>query len=275
MTAQAFPTSIPVSARPFNGGAGTLNEQSITDALNGGVKYIRENNAGGDYWWAMTWLGELYPDTAWNTWSATGNLPTGNGAGNFSRVLRGSINTRLPAGTQLINTERRPQEEGSTTFFWSGSANATFHHRYQDNTNGNLAADGTAVANTYKLPMPASISNNRPFDIAVNDTGMNPDHFLQNAYGPATTLSPLAQFYRHQTNIHGSSLLAMRDATTPVHRRQRTLAGRTIGRRIHRPLVVPQSDPELPRVRPLHDERRARSRARARAAARRDHLSGR
>jgi len=210
-SANSFPNSIPLSARPFNGSNGTLNEQSITDALNGGVKYIRENNAGGDYWWAMTWLGELYPDTMWNTWSATGNLPTGIGAGNFSRVLRGSINTRLPVGTQFINAERRPQEEGSTTFFWSGSTNATFHHQYQDNTNGNLAADGTAVANTYKLPMPASISNNRPFDIAVNDTSMNPDHFLQNAYGPPTTLSPLAQFYRHSTNIHGSSLLAMRN----------------------------------------------------------------
>jgi hypothetical protein len=210
-SANGFANSIPVSSRPFNGNNGTLNEQSITDALNGGVKYIRENNVGGDYWWAMTWLGELYPDSAWNTWSATGNLPTGTGAGNFSRVLRGSINTRLSPGTQFVNAVRRPQEEGSTTFFWNGSANATFHHRYQDNTTGNLAADGTDVANTYKLPMPASISNNRPFDIAVNDTGMNPDHFLQNAYGAPTTLTALAQFYRHSTNIHGSSLLAMRD----------------------------------------------------------------
>lgn len=206
-----FPNSIPASSRPFNGNDNTLNEQSITNASNGGVKYIRENGLGGDYWWAMTWLGELFPDSAWNTWSASGNLPTGNGAGTFSRVLRGSINTRLPAGTSFLDAVRRPQEEGSTAFFWSGAANATFHHRYQDNTTGNLAPDGDAVASTYKLAMPSSIANNRPFDAAVNDAGMNPDHFLQNAYGAPTTLTPLAEFYRHSTNIHGSALLAMRD----------------------------------------------------------------
>ena len=210
--ANGFPNSIPVSSRPFNGLDNMLNEQSITDANSGGVKYIRENSAGGDYWWAMTWLGELYPDSVWNVWSATGNLPTGTGTGKFSRVLRGSINTRLPAGTVFLEAVRRPQEEGSTTFFWSGSPNATFHHRYEDNTNGNLAPDGDSVAATYKLAMPSSIANNRPFDIDVDDTGMNPNHFLQNAYGDPTTLTPLAEFYRHSTNIHGSALLAMRDA---------------------------------------------------------------
>ena len=206
-----FPNSIPVSSRPFNGANGVRNEQSITDANNGGVKYIRENSPGADYWWAMTWLGELWPDSAWATWSAEGNLPAGIGANTFSRVLRGAIGTRLPAGTALQNAVRRPQEEGSTTFFWSGAANSTFHHRYQDGTTGNLAAQGQDIANTYRLPMPMSIENNRPFAINVNDGGMNPDHFLQNAYGTPTTLTPLAEFYTHSTNISGSALLAMRD----------------------------------------------------------------
>lgn len=214
-SANGFGTSIPLSARPFNGSGAVLNEQSITDEkVNtnsgpiGGVKYIRED---GTDWWAMTWLGELYPDSSWDTWKKTGNLPTGMGKGSFRRVLRSSINVRLPAGTALTDAVRRPQEEGSTTFFWSGSANATFHHRYQDGTSGSLATDGKAVASTYNLPMPDDISNNRPFDVAENTAWMNPDHFLQNAYGPPTTLTPLSQFYRHSTNIHGSSLLAMRD----------------------------------------------------------------
>ena len=214
-TDNGFPSSIPVSSRPFNGSNGTRNEQSITNAViggvTGGVKYVRENSAGADYWWAMPWLGELYPDSAWNAWSATGNLPTGTGSNTFSRVLRSSIGARLPAGTAFLNAVSRPQEEGSTAFFWSGSAASTFHHRYADNTTGNLAPDGQAIADTYKLAMPPSIPNNRPFDINVNDTGMNPDHFLQNAYGPPTTLTSLAQFYRHSWNIPGSALLAMRD----------------------------------------------------------------
>jgi len=206
-----FPNSIPVSSRPFNGANGTLFEQSITNASGGGVKYVRENTTGSDYWWAMSWLGELYPDSAWAAWSGTGNLPTGAGAGTFSRVLRSAIRTRLPAGTNLLDAVRRPQEEGSTAFFWNGRANATFHHRYQTGTSGTLASAGQDIANTYKLPLPPSISNNRPFDIAVNDTAMNPDHFLQNAYGAPTTLTLMAEFYRHTTNIPGSALLAMSD----------------------------------------------------------------
>lgn len=205
-TDNGFPNSIPVSSKPFTGGNGSQYEQSIID---GGVKYIRENSSG-NYWWAMTWLGELYPDSQWNTWSTTGNLPTGSGAGTFSRVVRSSITTRLPEGTVFLDAVRRTRAEGSTTFFWSGSTKSTFHHRALDGTTGSLAADGQDIADTYKLALAPSIENRRPFDIDINDTSMNPDHFLQNAYGPTTSLKNLAEFYTHSSNIPGSALLAMR-----------------------------------------------------------------
>ncbi|HJQ39361.1 MAG TPA: hypothetical protein VKB93_19645, partial [Thermoanaerobaculia bacterium] len=210
-----FPASIPVSNKPF-GGAGTRNEQSITDAETGGVKYIRQGSAGGDYWWSMSWLGELAPDSAWATWSTTGNLPSGNTNATFYRVLRGDVDTRLTPGTTFLNAVRRTQEEGSTTFFWSGNANSTFHHRYADGTDGTLAAGGQAVASTYEMALADTISNNRPFDIDVDDTGMNPDHFLQNAYGAATELGGLTEFYRHSSGIYGSALLSMRDGNNPA-----------------------------------------------------------
>lgn len=203
-----FPNSIAVSSLPFTGGAGPQWEQSIT---GGGVKYIRESSAGADYWWAMSWLGELAPDSAWNTWAATGNLPAGSGAGKFTRVVRSAITARLPEGTALRNAERRTAEAGSTAFFWSGTASSTFHHRYADNTSGSRAADGNAIADTYKLPLPPTIANSRPFDININDTSMNPDHFLQNAYGAPSSLQREAAFYQHDSNIPGSALLSMRN----------------------------------------------------------------
>ena len=212
-SANAFPNSIPISAKPFTGASGSRFEDSITSDSGGGVKYVRENGSTPNYWWAMSWLGELYPDTQWTRWATEGNLATGSGAGTFSRVLRGSISSRLPEGTALTNSVRRTQEEGSTTFFWSGAANATFHHRYQDNTDGTLATDGQAIADTYQIPIPPSISNRRPFGIAVNDTSMNPTHFLQNAYGSANTLSQMLEFYRHATGGPGSALLALRSGT--------------------------------------------------------------
>jgi prepilin-type N-terminal cleavage/methylation domain-containing protein len=205
-----FPNSIAVSKQPFTGGTGWQYEQSIT---GGGVKYIREGSNTSDYWWAMSWLGELAPDSAWTTWSTTGNLPTGTGPGKFTRVTRASITTRLPDGTVLRPAERRTAEAGSTAFFWSGEATKTFHHRYADNTSGSRAADGDSIANTYKLPLPPTIANSRPFNIDVDDTGMNPDHFLQNAYGATSKLSNEAEFYQHDSKVPGSALLAMRNGT--------------------------------------------------------------
>jgi prepilin-type N-terminal cleavage/methylation domain-containing protein len=210
--ANGFANSIPLSEKPFTGGAGTRYEQSITNAvintIPGGVKVIKEN---GTNWWGMSWLGELYPDTAYATWKATGNLPTGTANGTFLRSLRENITTNLPSGTTFNPAVRRTQEKGSTTFFWTGSAGSTFHHVYADNTNGTLDTDGTVIANTYKFPLSATISNNRPFDIDINDTSMNPDHFLQPPYGQPTTLQTEARFYKHQSNIQGSSLLSMHD----------------------------------------------------------------
>jgi hypothetical protein len=214
--ANSFPNSIPVSSKPFDGTNTTRNEQSITNekigTVNGGVKYIRENSAGA-YWWSLSWLGELAPDSKWSTWTTTGNLPTGSGAGTFSRVLRGSINANLPTGTALTDAVHRTNTQGSTTFFWSGKSTSTFHHRFQDGTSGNLDSDGLDIRNTYNFPLPDSISNNRPFDLNVNDTGMNPEDFLQPAYGGVSSLQTLARYYKHSTNIQGSSLVAMRSGT--------------------------------------------------------------
>lgn len=217
--ANGFANSLQVSDKPFSGGAGTRQEDSITSSSikvgattwQGGVKVIAENTANG--WWGMNWLGELYPDTAYGTWKATGNLPTGSGSGTFVRVLRESISTNLPAGTAFEPANRRTMHPGSTTLFWSGSANSTFHHVAQDNTSGTLDTDGIVVANSYKIPLPASIANARPFDVNVDDTSQNPDHFLQTPYGNATTLATEARFYRHDNdNLQGSSLLSMHDA---------------------------------------------------------------
>lgn len=212
-SANQFANSIPTSSKPFDGGNAARYEQSITNAtinsINGGVKLIKEN---GTNWWSMTWLGELYPDTAYAAWTKNGNLDTGTANGTFLRVLRETITTNLPSGTTFNPAVRRTQEPGSATFFWSGSASSTFHHVYADNTNASLDVDGNTIATTYKFPVPGTITAYRPFDININDTGMNPDHFLQPAYGSPTTLQTEAKYYKHQTNIEGSALLSMHDS---------------------------------------------------------------
>jgi prepilin-type N-terminal cleavage/methylation domain-containing protein len=244
--ANGFGSSIPVNRGPFTGVTGsTMFEGSITvNGLPGsnpapftacGVKYIRENDAAATTnWWGINWLGELWPDSMYpstvaNGWVNTGNLPTGTASNTFIRMLRANITTTpnttkypLPSGTTFLNTTRRPQEEGSTTLFWSGSTNSTFHHQYYDACGttpcGTVQAAGTEISTAYSYPLASPVPLNRPFNTNVNDAGMNPDHFLQAVYGPANTATQQAAFY-NVTGApaganQGSSLLSLRNGTT-------------------------------------------------------------
>jgi hypothetical protein len=215
-TANNFPNSIPVNSQLFTGISGSTHEQSILpEGTNGGVKYIRENTAA-PYWWGINWLGELYPDSLYtgaSGWAATGNLPTGTGSGRFVRTRRDNITSNLPRGTAFVNAGRRTGPEGSTSYFWAGTSNSTFHHTPSNGT-GDLLSGGTEIANRYNFPLSSGIPINRPFGYNVSATGDNPDHFLQTPYGPVYTAGYLSSFYDHsvQSSERGSALLSLADA---------------------------------------------------------------
>ena len=256
--ANQFPNSIPVNSKPFTGSSGSTTEQSITNDLNWGdagstcnltqgcgVKYIRSVGTVGpfNYWWSMTWLGELYPDAAYagaSGWGATGNLPTGTSQTNYKRALRGTISPGtgfiLPSGTSFnggvwgcasgntssqcysgYNTVRRTLSPGSTSFFWTGSATSTFHHSTPTGT-GSLVSDGLNVGNSitgYNYPLLNPISNNRPFSLTANSTGDNPESFLASVYGATTSVWEQARYYLESTtSTPGSALYSLRDPST-------------------------------------------------------------
>jgi type II secretory pathway pseudopilin PulG len=209
-SANSFPNSIPVNTLPFTGATGWQYENTIT----GRVRTVRENN-GDASWWAKPWIGELYPDTQYANWTASGNLPTnvGTGAGRFIRVNRsdaGGNSAPTPpltaactcpltfGGTALEDANRRTQEPGSTTFFWTGNANSTFHHDYHDGDTANIQPAGTDIADNYSLPVPNNIDNARPFAINFNNPGYNPESFLQpGAYPNAYLTRVLNTYYLH------------------------------------------------------------------------------
>lgn len=232
-SANQFPNSIPVSSLPFTGVAGTTTEQSIINGCDTcGVKYVRQDTgAGTNYWWAMFWLGELYPDSAYlgaSGWATTGNLPTGTN--NYRRVVRGAIGPTtggfiLPAGTDFNQCRsgtcpsdtaavRRTGGPGSTSLFWTGTSASTFHHQGNDN-NGSLVSQGLDIASAstgYNFPLLNPVPNNRPFSITANVTGDNPDLFLASVYGPMFPSSEQAQFYfQSSASTSGSALEALRD----------------------------------------------------------------
>jgi type II secretory pathway pseudopilin PulG len=207
-SANGFPNSVPVSTKPFTGVGGSRYEDSIT----GTVKYIRDN-AATPVWWAKPWMGELYPDTAYATWLASGNLPTGTGGNRFVRDNR----AKFPPfnSTNLTDSVRRTKEMGSTTFFWSGSAASTFHHSYHDGDQANITSPGAGkdIADNYSLPVPDTIDNARPFDINVNLPGYNPENFLEPAtYPNAYVARVLNTYYTHAgVETQASALVTLTD----------------------------------------------------------------
>ncbi len=218
-SANNFPSSIPVDAKPFTGVSGAIFEQNILPGSGQGLKYVRENVAA-PYWWGINWLGELYPDAAYgggSGWRATGNLPAGVGSGRFVRVSRDAIRHNVPGGTTLQNVGRRTGPPGSTAFFWNGTAQATFHHIFSDGT-GALQSGGNEIASRYSYPIPDGIRINRPFGLDVDNASFNPDHFLQAPYGPAQAASYLSLFYDHSSErrAEGSALVALEGAGDDV-----------------------------------------------------------
>jgi hypothetical protein len=233
--ANQFPNSIPLSTKPYTGVSGPTTEQSIINGCNTcGVKYIRQGTSSTNYWWGMNWLGENYPDNAYLGalgYATTGNLPTGNNAATFTRVLRGSIGPTaggfvLPSGTTFNSCPgagtcpsdtaavRRTGGPGSTNLYWTGTTTSTFHHTPNTN-NGSLIAQGLDIANQatgYNFPLLNPVPNNRPFALTQNQTGDNPDLFLSPVYGPIFPASQQAEYYRQAgLNISGSALEALRD----------------------------------------------------------------
>ncbi len=227
-----FGESIPVSQKPYSGASGSVFEQTITNdnsnnvgtggwghpencgggtvRLPCGVKYIRGASPDGtftssttNYWWSISWLGELYPDSSYlgsAGWHVTGNLPTGTGANHFARVIRAQIGPTgtapvwsLPAGTDFpggegvaggTNAVHRLMGQGSTTFFDVGNANSTYHHN--GGSTGTLGGQGTNIASTttggpqsspigYNTPMLTPVPATRQFGTNILSLGDNPE----------------------------------------------------------------------------------------------------
>jgi len=223
-TSNGYPNSIPVSSTPF-GGVGWGYEQSITSdasSFGSGVKYVKENNGLTPYWWGRNWIGELYPDTAFDQWidrSRPGNLRAGVGAGRFRRITRNNIasgatayNWSMPKGTTFKASYRRTSSEGCTSFFNIGAPGATFHHQSADNTFGTLQTAGLEIASSYNFPLPTQTKISRPFRLSTNLTGTNPTEFNYTADYPRHAAQIVRSFYGHSTGAEGSSLVAL---TTP------------------------------------------------------------
>lgn len=154
------------------------NEVDVDEILNHlldirGSRCIAQKD---DTWFAKYWLGELYPDTHFSTWSATGNLPTGLTSDEFYRA---KYSTTLDSD---FTYERGKciSFQGSASFVNGG----IFRHGSDGSATGNLTVLGSNMANMFNFPLLTSISAPRPFYLSG---GSDPPGYNETFYSNLRT----------------------------------------------------------------------------------------
>ncbi len=170
----------PVNDKLYGGsGSGYVYEKAITqDGYNApsqrGIKNVIDTTGDWDRaaWgkYALTFLGELYPDSMWDYWKEHGNLPT-------PRFQRRRWRDSLPGGSFPNFRQVRTSTGGCVSFFNAVKEGRAFNssRRFSHNWSGTgyvttFDEGGEELFNTFNLVSYDSIPSPRPFSI---DTTLN------------------------------------------------------------------------------------------------------
>ena len=218
-SANGYPSSIPTELTPY----GSPGSTGYLDTIIGARRFVRVA-AGGDYWWGMPWLGELYPDevlaTQWldaSGGSPRGNLIAGLGSNRFCHWPCNSTYSgsgRSAYGTAMLNSLQRTSTYGCTTLFNIGSSASTFQHS-SSAANGTLTAVGSELADNYNMTVPSSAPVSRPFRIdAATTVGEHWNYVPYAGAGAAYRYSGslFKQYFSHAGGS-GSALIKLVDPT--------------------------------------------------------------
>jgi hypothetical protein len=216
-TANGYPNSIPTELTPYGapGSTGYLN------TIIGQRRYVR-SGSGGEYWWGMPWLGELYPDdvltSQWldvSSGTPRGNLTAGTGAATLFYSAEcnavygaGGGAHRSAYGTQVLDSMQRTSSYGCTTLFNIGTAASTFQHS-SATTNGSLTGVGNEMSTNYNTWLPPLAPVSRPFRLnAATTVG---EHWNFAPYSTRNTATLYRQYYSHAGGS-GSAMIKLVDA---------------------------------------------------------------
>jgi hypothetical protein len=212
--ANNYPNSIPSHLLPH--GSSTTG---FINTITGARRYVRA--AGGNYWWGMPWLGELFPDSAQGVFHApsgsgvAGNLPAGTVVGSYYQqacqtVYSGS--NRTAWGTVINNHHQRLANNGCSMFFNIGTNTSAFRH-VSASGSGPLTAVGTEIATNYNMAMPTTAPISRPF--GLNQAGAGGDHWTYPPYSTRHTGSLYRTYYTHGSGT-GSGLVKLVDPANTI-----------------------------------------------------------
>ncbi len=175
--------SLPFINQPWN----TVTDNSLThidEILNGPVRLIASTDLT---WFAKNWIGELYQDQDYATWTSTGNVPTG--PGNYWRTTH----TTAPFNNYFnFNRSVNTGSQGCESFYngqTAGNGSGTYGHDFADGSNGDITALGLDMSTVFSQPLITPISAPRPFNLNNSNNGMPPEWNNSIYSGMRTTIS--------------------------------------------------------------------------------------
>ncbi|HVP37992.1 MAG TPA: prepilin-type N-terminal cleavage/methylation domain-containing protein [Candidatus Saccharimonadales bacterium] len=199
-----YPNGLPIGGAPWNlSGQQQVDEITAEQTVNSCRMPARNDNS----WFAIPWLGELYPDEMYapggsGGWSVNGNLPTGSG--NFYRAQYDAAGSPLGARRQ-----RRASVSGCASLMnGKGSGSGPYRHEYRDDDVATVMTDGLNLSGRFNLGVPSTMAASRPFTLDYGSS--NPPEWSDTAYSNyRTTLSflksyfnaPYGSSYRSSANI--------------------------------------------------------------------------
>lgn len=213
-SANGYPSSIPVNLRPWGG---TLTSTGYINNITGARHLARSSDT--NYWWGMTWLGELFPDWAYTSdWFALdaagkprGNLTAGTATTQFKMDVAQTVYNGRAAfkaqGTAFNSGHHSTSTVGCVSFFNNGTTTAHFNHHFLT-ASGPPVGAGLSLQNDFGFPVPTSITTTRPF--TVNTGSNNPPEFALSPYTTERcTATILREYVRHTTTYMGSGLVRL------------------------------------------------------------------
>lgn len=172
-----YSKGITINQTPWNTTA-TTSLTTVTEMISGtgAVTQLRVASSTNNNWYAKTWLGELYPDSAYATWNATGNLPVAVAAPGPAHFYRRSLSAVPNPGANSLNgfgrdTNNRTGSNGSTGFY-NGTAVAAdgggqMNHQGSNGTD-TIASLAVSCYNIFQYPLAQAIAsgNLRPWHLS-------------------------------------------------------------------------------------------------------------
>ena len=171
---------------------------------------------GIEPFWAMPWLGELFPENHYVGYLATGNLPTGSLPGTFHCEPRSeAVLWQLPAGTDFgFPSGSSLGLAGSVAMMDSGSLASTLVHREETTAPvGQITEYAQSIADATGDDLLEDLPSSWPFSVDSPFPGTLP-YFGYTSQYPKSALSILEQHYSGPAPDTAAGVLALEPASS-------------------------------------------------------------